>query len=153
MARVNIGVNPSFLSDQHLIAESVEITMITGSLRKNSYQVKSPIPETFALGKGHINFFKDKLLYLSLRLDEVNKELTRRDIRNSTKIQLTEFPVELVWGWTPTRPASKILRERIKERLLNPLKARPNFHRYYKNPIENMEDFADRMLNSNLYFV
>lgn len=153
MARVNIGVQPKFLSDQHLIAESVEITMITGGLRKNGYQIKSPIPETFALGKGHINFFKDKLLYLSLRLDEVNRELTRRGIRNSTKIQLTEFPVELVWGWTPTLSASDILRDRIKERLLNPLKARPNFHRYYKKPIENMEAFANKMLNSKLYFV
>ena len=43
MARVNIGVNPKHLSDQHLIAESVEITMITGSLRKNNYEIKSEV--------------------------------------------------------------------------------------------------------------
>lgn len=153
MARVNVGIQPQLLSDQHLIAESVEITMITGNLRKNGYQIKSPIPEIFSLGKGHINFFKDKLLYLSLRLDEVNRELTRREIKNSTKIQLTEFPVELIWGWTPTLFASDILRERIVERLKNPLKAKPGFHKYYKKPIENMEDFCNKILNSNLYFV
>ena len=38
MARVNVGVNPKYLADQWLIAESVEITMITGSLRKNKYK-------------------------------------------------------------------------------------------------------------------
>ena len=44
MARVNIGVDPKYLSDQHLIAESVEITMITGVLRKNGFEIKSPVP-------------------------------------------------------------------------------------------------------------
>jgi hypothetical protein len=75
MARVNIGINPHYLSDQHLIAESVEITMITGGLRKNDYKIKSPIPEFFNIGRGHINFFKNKLYYLNRRLLAVNKEL------------------------------------------------------------------------------
>ena len=41
MARVNCGIEPLYLSDQHLIAESVEITMITGGLRKNGYKIKT----------------------------------------------------------------------------------------------------------------
>jgi len=78
MARVNVGVNPLFLSDQHLIAESVEITMITGSFRKNKYTVFSEIPKQFSLGKGHMNFFKNKLLYLRERHEQVNTEMKRR---------------------------------------------------------------------------
>jgi hypothetical protein len=41
MARVNIGVHPRHLADQHLIAESVEITMITGGFKKNNFKSKA----------------------------------------------------------------------------------------------------------------
>ena len=153
MARVNIGISPKYLSDQHLIAESVEITMITGGLRKNGYKIKSPIPEKFGLGTGHINFFKNKIKYLNVRLKEVNNELDRRDIRNSTKIILEEFPSDLVNEWKPTKESSKILRERVSERLLAPLKAKPGFHKYYKRPIKDMEEFSQKLLNSELYYV
>jgi hypothetical protein len=78
MARVNVGINPVYLADQHLVAESVEITMITGGLRKNGYKVKSPIPPKFKLGEGHINFFKNKIRYLERRLREVNGEMYNR---------------------------------------------------------------------------
>jgi hypothetical protein len=153
MARVNCGIDPQYLSDQHLIAESVEITMITGSLRRNKYEIKSPIPEQLNLGKGHINFFKNKILYLQSRLRAVNLELDRRGIRNSTQIRCGEFPDNLIWGWEPEMRDSIILRERIYDRLLNPRKAKPGFHRYYEHPIENMEEFANRMKNSPLYHV
>jgi hypothetical protein len=63
MARVNVGINPKLLSDQHLVAESVELTMITGNLRIYNYKLKSPTPLKFSLGKGHMNFFKDKIIY------------------------------------------------------------------------------------------
>ena len=63
MARINVGINPIYLSDQHLIAESVEITMIPGSLKYNGFAIKGKVPEQFTLGTGHVNFFKDKLVY------------------------------------------------------------------------------------------
>jgi len=153
MARVNIGINPVYLSDQHLIAESVEITMITGGLRKNGYQIKSEIPEVFNIGKGHINFFKNKLYYLNRRLLAVNKELGNRNIRHSTKIDLGEFPSELKGDWKPTLESSNIIRERIADRLIHPLRARPGFHRYHKNKIDSNVNFARVMLNSELFEV
>lgn len=151
--RVNIGINPLYLSDQHLIAESVEITMITGGLRKNGYQIKSEIPLEFNLGKGHINFFKNKLYYLNKRLLAVNKELGNRNIRHSTKIDLGEFPSELRGDWSPNFEDSKIIRDRIADRLIHPLRARPGFHRYYKNKIDSNVNFARVMLNSELFEV
>lgn len=153
MARVNIGICPRYLSDQHLIAESVEITMITGGLRKNGHQIKSEIPDVFNIGKGHINFFKNKLYYLNKRLLAVNKELGNRNIRHSTKIDLNEFPSELRGDWKPDMEDSKIIRFRVFDRLNYPLKARKGFHRYYKNPIENIHDFSCNMLNSELFEV
>lgn len=153
MARVNVGINPYYLTDQHLIAESVEITMITGGLRKNGYQIKSEIPLEFNLGKGHINFFKNKLNYLNKRLLAVNKELDNRNILHSTKIDLEEFPHELQGDWIPGIQDSKCIRNRIEDRLIRPLKARPGFHRYYKQPINNMYDFANNMYHSELFEV
>ena len=70
---INFGINPKYLSDQHLIAESVEITMITGALRKDGYVIKGSVPDEYCLGKGHINFFKPRILYLKDRLEEVNR--------------------------------------------------------------------------------
>ena len=58
-----------------------------------------------------------------------------------------EFPFELVYSWTPGYRDSDIIRRRIQERLLTPLKAKPGFHKYYGKP------FANKMLNSNLYWV
>jgi hypothetical protein len=153
MARVNIGISPTYLSDQHLIAESVEITMITGGLRKNGYQIKSEIPIHFNLGKGHINFFKNKLHYLNRRLLTVNKELDNRNIRNSTIIDPRQFPSELWNDWSPDFEDSKIIRFRIFDRLNYPLKAKKGFHKYYKNTIENIHDFSCNMLNSELFEV
>lgn len=151
MARVNVGIDPQYLSDQHLIAESVEITMITGGLRKNNYQIKSEIPIEFNLGKGHINFFKNKLYYLNRRLLAVNNELTNRNIGNSTSIDLEEFPSELRGDWNPRWSDSAIIRDRVYRRLIQPLKAREGFHRYYKNPIQDMKWFANKMLISELF--
>lgn len=153
MARVNIGIHPRYLSDQHLIAESVEITMITGGLRKNKYQIKSEIPLHFNIGKGHINFFKNKLYYLNRRLLAVNNELANRNIRNSTSIDLGEFPSELRGDWIPTLEDSKIIRFRIADRLNYPLRARRGFHRYYKQPILDVYNFSIQMLNSALFEV
>ncbi len=91
MARVNVGIDPEVLSDQHLIAESVEITMITGSLRKDKYVIKGNVPYTFCLGTGHINFFKPRIIYLNNRLTAVNREMVKRGFKVGTYINPTEF--------------------------------------------------------------
>lgn len=155
MARVNSGINPKFLSDQHLIAESVEITIITGALRKDGYVIKSQVPENYCLGKGHINFFKNKILYLKDRLEEVNQEMINRGFKPGTSINLLEFPCEkkLCKMWSPTFKDTCLVRQRIIERLNNPKKAKEGFHRYYGKPIENLDEFCNEMKNSKLFYV
>lgn len=156
MARVNVGTNPKYLSDQHLVAESVEITMITGGLRLHKYKIKGIIPGKFPMGKGHINFFKNKLLYLKRRLDEVNNEMRARGFKPGTHIDLDEFPKELVNDWIPTMDDSKHIRERIADRLVNPLKAkRGKFHRYHGKLIddESMPSFQSMIMTSEIYHV
>ena len=153
MARVNVGINPKYLTDQHLIAESVEITMITGGLRKNNFEIKSPIPRNLNLGVGHINFFKNKILYLSKRLRAVNDEMKRRGLNPGTHLNVLDFPREFCNDWSPTIADSNILRERVFDRLISPLRAKKGFHRYNKVPIENLAQFAFKLKNSELYLV
>lgn len=158
MARVNVGISPVYLSDQHLIAESVEITMITGALKKDKWFIKGSVPKQFCLGKGHINFFKPKPLYLKDRLTEVNEEMKRRGFNPTTKINLMEFefPQGQIFGksyWEPSFEDSCIVRQRIIERLTSPLKAKVGFHKYYGKSIEDMEQFCSNLKQSKLFYV
>lgn len=158
MARVNVGCNPTFLSDQHLIAESVEITMITGALRKDKWFIKGKVPEKYCLGKGHINFFKPKIIYLRNRLEEVNEEMKRRGFNPGTKIDLTEISYLCrhnfsVKNWKPCFQDTALVRTRIIERLKEPKKAKPGFHKYHGKSIEDMDEFCDKLLTSELYYV
>lgn len=146
MARVNVGVNPKYLSDAHLIAESVEITMITGQLKKQKKM--SQVPNKFSLAKGHMNFFKNKLLYLKRRLNAVNNEMRRRGFNPGTKIELNLFKGSLLNDWTPSYTDTMLVRERIVERLKSPLKLKN--HRYCRNNITNINEFANKLLKSEI---
>ncbi len=75
MVRINL-LNPKNLSDQHLIAEYLEIMMLAGYARK--HPSLDGIPERYCLGKGHIKFFKNKLKYLEKRHGLIKKEMLRR---------------------------------------------------------------------------
>ena len=156
MSRVNVGVNPKLLSDQHLVAESVEITMITGGLRFHDYKIKGEIPKEFPMGKGHMNFFKNKLLYLAIRLAEVNAEMVRRGFKPGSIINLDEFPEELHGAWNPAWKDSIHLRERVVDRLKHPKNGKPGsqYHRYRGRVIgEELDKFCNNLLQSEIYYV
>jgi len=153
MARVNVGIDPKCMTDQHLLAESVEITMITGHLRSQGYKIKGNIPMKFSLGKGHVTFFKNKLTYLQNRLYEVNCELLRRGFNPSTNINLSEFPNQLINDWKPKVEDSHLVRIRMVDRIVNPLKATNNFHKFKRSEIYNMQDFTNNILTHKLNFV
>ena len=151
MARVNVGVNPLYLADQHIVAESVEITMIVGSLRVNGYQIKGFKPEQYGLGKGHINFFKDKLIYLALRLYEVNQEMKRRGFRPGTNPDLLlKEPEQFLNDWAPELEDSMIVRRRIIEKMI---KKPEGFWRYSRAKIGDIDSFVNDILISPVYFV
>jgi len=139
MARVNVGVNPIYLSDQHLLAEGVEILMIIGGLEKNGYVIKGKSPSTFTLGTGHINFFKDKIVYLSRRLNAVKLEMKRRGFSaDNYKIDFNKIPQQFLNDWTPTEKDFVEVKNRIIDRVENPLKAKKSFHKYNKSELYNV---------------
>ena len=95
MTRINI-VEPSELTDQHLIAEYREIFMIAGSLKrtlmsKTGYD-KYKVPKKYTLNKGHVYFFYNKGKYLNNRYQKLILELKKRGF-NLSKDRF--FPKEI----------------------------------------------------------
>ena len=134
MTRINI-VEPSELTDQHLIAEYREIFMIAGSLKrtlmsKTGYD-KSKVPKKYTLNKGHVYFFYNKGKYLNNRYQKLILELKKRGF-NLSKDRF--FPKEIFINnnlyndWEPSLDDYKIIRERIK----NKISMKPEWYRLTK---------------------
>ena len=66
MTRINVGIPPAELVNQHLLAEHREIKRIPNCIAKGKYNMED-IPDKFKLGKGHVKFFYNKLLHLKKR--------------------------------------------------------------------------------------
>lgn len=132
--RANVGIDPVYLLDSHLVAESVELTMVPGILRRNNMQMASPVPAQFKLGKGHMLFFTNKLEYLRRRLEAVNAEMIRREFSPGTVIKPELFPAHLRGDWMPTKADRNILIARIVEKIV----AKSDFFwRYQRIPVTN----------------
>ena len=123
MVRINL-INPRSLADQHLIAEYDEILMLLGHVRKHP-SVKGE-PCSYCLGKGHITFFKDKLLYLKKRHELLKKEMKRRGFRTDKTIKLGDFSRKLINDWKPKKADKDI----IKKRLIMKIRSKPDYYRY-----------------------
>lgn len=124
MVRINL-IKPEKLADQHLVAEYDEILMLLGYVRR--YPEVKDIPEEYSLGKGHIKFFKNKLLYLFTRHELIKKEMRKRGFQTNVKIDLRKFHTSLINNWKPKQKDIKIIKERISEKL----KLKPEYYRYY----------------------
>ena len=131
MTRINI-VNPSELTDQHLIAEYREITMVPAALNrtlnsKSGYQEKK-VSDRYTLNTGHVYFFYNKGKYLHRRYDELIREMR---LRGFTPDSNRVFPYkvfidnDLYNDWTPTMEDYKIIRERIQQKIA----MKPNWYR------------------------
>ena len=131
MTRINI-IDVSELTDQHLIAEYREITMVPGSLRRTlvsklGYQ-ESKVSKRYTLNNGHVYFFYNKGLYLYKRYRQLVIEMKRRGF-NPDKNR--KFPKDifidnnLYNDWTPTIEDYIIIRQRIAERI----SSKPNWYR------------------------
>src|ERR1035437_6784885 len=77
MTRINAGIPPEKLHYKHLLAEHREIVRIPNNIKKGKCNLNN-IPKGFTLGKGHVSFFYNKLLYLKNRYEEIYKECLKR---------------------------------------------------------------------------
>jgi deoxyribonuclease (pyrimidine dimer) len=116
VTRINVSIPPKELSSKHLIAEHRELKRIPNAV-KNGRAVIENIPEKFTLGKGHVKFFYDKLLFLEKRYEALYKECIKRGFK------VTYFggawdgiPSHLMKDYKPTKEDDLIIRKRIKQR-------------------------------------
>lgn len=117
MTRINCGINPSDLTDKHLIAEHREIKRIPNLISKGKYN-KNKIPERFTLGTGHVRFFYDKLGYLLKRYRQLYKECKARGFNiQNYESAWNSIPKELMNDYFPTESDRELVRKRISERL------------------------------------
>jgi len=122
MTRINI-ISPSELTDQHLIAEYREITMVPAALSRTLKSKagfkKERISKNYTLNTGHVYFFYDKGLYLNKRYDELVEEMKLRGFNPdpNRKFPKEVFPSELYNDWMPTLEDQKIIRQRLAEKI------------------------------------
>jgi len=129
MTRINI-VDPSELTDQHLVAEYREIFMVGSSLQrslKSSNWNMNKIPESFTLNKGHVSFFYNKGRYLHKRYLALQQEMWARGMNPDPGrfFNIEQWPAGLYQDWTATEADKEIVRARIAERIA----AKPNWYR------------------------
>ena len=119
MTRINVGIPPVELVNQHLIAEHREIKRIPNCVAKGKYNMEG-MPDKFKLGTGHVKFFYNKLLYLKNRYISLYNECINRgfDVQNYIGAW-DNVPKELMNNYKPTYKDRLIIQERIYERTIN----------------------------------
>lgn len=121
MTRINVGIPPKELTSKHLIAEHRELKRIPNVVAKGRCNLNN-IPKEFSLGKGHVSFFYDKLGYLKERYIDLYNECIARNFNVQNYLPSWDgIPQELMNNYTPTEKDVYIIRERIAERLANPI--------------------------------
>lgn len=144
--RLNTGVPPAVLLDQHLIAEYRELLIPGGQQIKRNWQPTAPIPPTFRLGKGHITFWRNKHLYLARRHEALVAEMKRRGFTpNLTYWPLNEIPNQFKTDWIPSPADTRLVRERIVERFL----AKPTWYRFWGKPVDP-DEYPTTLLHAKI---
>jgi len=117
MTRINVGIDPKRLSRQHLLAEHREIKRIPNAVARGRYNLEG-IPDKFKLGKGHVKFFYNKLLYLHKRYKKIYKECKKRgyNVCNYDGCW-ANVPQELYNDWRPSGEDKALVEERIGDYL------------------------------------
>tara|TARA_R100000742_G_C4213104_1_gene38930 strand:+ start:57 stop:482 length:426 start_codon:yes stop_codon:yes gene_type:complete len=135
MTRINI-VNPSELTDQHLIAEYREITMVPAALNRTLNSKtglrKEKISKRYTLNTGHVYFFYDKGRYLNNRYQDIITEMKNRGFRpdNERKFPTKIFKDNGLYNdWMPNLNDLHIIRRRISEKIA----MKPNWYRKSKS--------------------
>jgi len=120
MTRINSAINVRRLTDEHLLAEHREIKRLPYCLGKAiaSGSVKR-IPEKFTLGRGHVLFFLDKMLFVENRYRQLYQECNRRNFNVGLYIE-NFFPLPRAFrcDYTPTGEERQLLIERIRESIM-----------------------------------
>lgn len=140
MTRVNAHMKPHILTDQHLLAEHREIVRLA-KLGKDYWardaKKRSKIPQQFVLGKGHVNYFYDKLDFVQARYEALYAECTERgfDVTYMGDA-FDDLPAESVGNYSPTEQEVDRTKLMLFLRITKRLKQSTQTPRYMKEPID-----------------
>ncbi|QBQ79033.1 endonuclease V N-glycosylase UV repair enzyme [Escherichia phage vB_EcoM_KWBSE43-6] len=123
MTRINV-IPVESLCDQHLLAEYTELAPVVLNVVNGKRRNLKGAPKHYKLNEGHVLFFRDKLIYLIERYDQLVTELISRgytvnypSLRNQiTHENKQELRIYLN-DYQPTQAAVQENVERIVERL------------------------------------
>jgi deoxyribonuclease (pyrimidine dimer) len=136
--RCNI-IDVKLLADQHLIAERNELRFIP-PLLSTKYQNKGlklikDIPKDYCLGKGHMNFWLNKMLYLENRYNDITNEMITRNFKPNPAVIFDVTlaqKIGMYLDWEPQEKDYYVIAKRIKEKLL----MKVSWYRYKSVPID-----------------
>ena len=125
MTRVNC-VPVQELSDKHLLAEWYELPRVIKMVEKQvaSHGKIKPVPDSYRMGSGHMQFFADKLGYVLGRLVFLSTEMRKRGynpnlylysdcVTRTRDLDLLGVPNKY---WSPTEEDMEVNRHRLRER-------------------------------------
>ena len=122
MTRINL-INPKELSRLHLVAEYREISRLPGNLKTSLERKGKPfslneIPSQYTLGKGHVKYFYDKMLFLQNRFKALVNEMIERGYNPTFRDDTIFIPENKAFynDYVPTKEAIELNIQRIKER-------------------------------------
>lgn len=123
MTRINAGIEPRELCDQHLLAEHREIVRIPNVILSGKYNIpRDNQRATFTLGTGHVTFFYTRIGYLEKRYNRIYLECLWRDFDVSAYhksfVEVCRDYPKLANDWGSTSAARDLIKTRILERLI-----------------------------------
>ena len=147
MTRINTCI-PKALTDQHLVGEYNEIRRPVNLARKrfdkHGKKAFENLTPQYKLGGGHVLFFYNKLKYLHKRFDAICTEMKVRGFNVNTGFDIDKIPDFLYNDWECTNEANLILKNRLREKILNSKVT----WRYYGKPIVK-EEYLTNILKPN----
>lgn len=136
MTRINV-IDPTQLTDQHLMAEYRELPMVMGSLKRTKASKAgwqfNKVPPHYTLNKGHVYFFTNKKQFLFERFNALIIELRHRGYKISPadrNIDWNVFDGIPQVEWVPTHSCKEINAERIRTRISE----KPDWYRWTNRP-------------------
>lgn len=118
MTRINL-IDPSELTDQHLLAEYRELPRIFGIVRKKVLNWKIiNFWNNYTLWKWHVSFFYNKLLFLNKRFDKIVSECLKRGFKiKYTNYDISDIPEIYKNDFIPNKQEIEISKKRIDEKI------------------------------------
>lgn len=125
MTRINLGIKPAELCDQHLIAEYRELPRMRAfaQSRLDRLNGPGPRPEAPTLGTGHMAYFTPYGVSLEQRFTALVEEMRYRGFEPNLAWRPYPDRFNQVISPEHERQGRRLLQQRLREKLANGMKS------------------------------